>query len=336
MKWFVRIVVAFIVIVGLTAAAAFWYVHHTIYSPQGTGVAVVVDITTGEGSVGISQKLQDNGVVKNAWIFRLYLYQTKLLNRLQAGSYELSPQLTMPEIAKILTGGDSITTDKTVTLREGLRRQQVADLLAQSNIVDAQSFMDATADASKWDYPFLSAVPAGQSLEGYLFPDTYRFAKDATANDIVKRMLDNFGKKTAAIYSEAQAAGSDFHDVVTLASIVEKEVSVASEQGLVAGVFQNRLAVGMPLQSDVTINFAMGDDKVEHSIAETQIDNPYNTYKYKGLPPGPIASPGLSALDAALHPTKSDYYYFLSTKTGEMIFSKTLDQHNAAKRKYLK
>ena len=185
---------------------------------------------------------------------------------------------------------------------------------------------------------FLNDAPADANLEGYLFPDTYRIFRDATAEDIIAKMLDNFnGKLSPAMRADISKQGKSIHDIVVMSSIVEKEVRSAADKKIVAGILYKRLELGMKLEVDVTINYISGKNNPSSALEDLQIDSPYNTYKYYGLPPGPIANPGLDAIMAAIYPEKSPYLFYLNRQdTGETIFSKTYEEHLRNKAKYLK
>ncbi len=232
----------------------------------------------------------------------------------------------------------------------------MADKLEDAGMFSAKDFL---ATAKLYDTsPFpLVEKPAKTSLEGYLFPDTYRFAKGAQPADVITKMLDNFSKRVASLgvesagndfvitgYEDLRVSGGDnlaglsLYDIITLASIIEREsggngpMSLAEERGLIAGVFYNRLMSGQGLESDATVNYITGKNTPGVSGSDTQINSPYNTYRYAGLPPGPIGAPSLGSIQAALHPTKSDYFYFLHKQpSGEVIFSKTFAEHTKAR-----
>jgi len=185
-------------------------------------------------------------------------------------------------------------------------------------------------------YTFLTEIPQGKSLEGYLFPDTYYFAKDATTQDILEKMLKNFNiKMTDALLDEISKQKKTLYDVITMASIIEGEVQTDEDRKIVSGLFWNRLKIGQAFGSDATLEYVLGGNKRQHSLAETKTDSPYNTYLYKGLPPGPVSNPGISAIRAAIYPIETEYNYFLSDpKTGKTIFSKTFEEHVVNKGKY--
>lgn len=188
----------------------------------------------------------------------------------------------------------------------------------------------------KADYDFLSEKPASVDLEGFLFPDTYIFFKDATAVDIINRMLFNFDEKfTSDIRVEIEKKGKTIYEIVTMASILEKEVKTPEDMKIVSGIFWDRLEVGQPLQSCATIAYVLGEEKKQYSYEDTRAPSPYNTYTNKGLPRGPINNPGMRAITAAIYPTNTEYNYFLTDpKTGKTVFSKTIEEHEANKAKY--
>jgi len=185
---------------------------------------------------------------------------------------------------------------------------------------------------------FLSQIPPEATLEGYLFPDTYRIFNNASSQDIITKMLNNMDLKiTDKMRQDIAVQGKNLHEILTMASIIEKEVRTPTDMKIVSGIFYNRLHIGMPLQSDATLSYVLGDDKPAHTLKELTIDSPYNTYKYQGLPPAPIASPGLNAIEAAIYPDQTDFLFFLSNlQTGKTYFAKTLTEHNYNKALYLK
>lgn len=248
----------------------------------------------------------------------------------------------------------------TVTTIEGWTSADIGKELEKSGLVSAADFAKAEENFDYQSYPLISK-PSKTDLEGYLFPDTYRFAKDSSVDTIIDKMLNDFTDRMASIgvtaakdnfvipgYENINVPGGDgqpgmsLYDILTLASIIEKEsggkgsvegnLSLQEERGLVAGVFYNRLAKGQALESDATINYITGKSTPSASGADLNINSPYNTYKYAGLPPGPICNPSLGSIKAALQPTKSDYYYFLHQQpSGKVDFSKTFQEHTSKK-----
>jgi len=183
----------------------------------------------------------------------------------------------------------------------------------------------------------LADAPAGASLEGYLFPNTHFISAETTEEDLVRKLLQDFDVKLSSdLRNEIASQGKTIFETVTLASIIEREVPQDKDKKMIADVFRKRLAIGMALQSDATVNFVTGKNKAQPSLADLAIDSPYNTYKYRGLPPGPISSPGLASIKAVIYPTPNQYYYFLTTlDEGEVIYGVSYEDHLANKAKYL-
>lgn len=329
-------VIVLLLIGGLIGGYA--YVTHIINSPQGTGEAQTFLVTKGEGVREIAEKMAAAGLIRNAEIFQFYLWQQGYVAKIQTGSYQIDPSESMKAIAAKLIGGGVNPDERRVTFIEGLRRDEIAKKIEDAGLGSAAQFLSLTASTIAWNYPFLSSAPSGATLEGFLFPDTYVFSTKNTMQQIIKKMLDNFQTKTAAFQTEAGSSTTqqNFFKVVTLASIVQAEVPHPEMQAMVAGIFYNRLRVGMKLQSNVTVNFALKNREPALSLTDISIDSPYNTYKYAGLTPGPIDNPGLSAISAVLNPTSSDYFFFLTKPDGTPVYSKTAAEHNTAKAKYLK
>jgi UPF0755 protein len=246
--------------------------------------------------------------------------------------------MQIPEAASIVTGGLVVPMRVKATFPEGWTIRQMTEKLNSIGLPgDEFSTIANTPDQFKEKYTFLNEIPeGGGTLEGYLFPDTYYFAKDVTATEIINKMLDTFSIKVLpAIKTELDVQKKSLFEIVTMASVVEGEVRNDEDRKIVAGLFWNRIAGDMPLQSDATLEYALGTNKVQHSIAETKINSPYNTYQNKGLPPGPVSNPGISSILAALEPAQTDFVYFLSDPaTGKTVFAKTFDQHIANKAKY--
>lgn len=239
-----------------------------------------------------------------------------------------------------------------VTIIEGWTTKDIAKKFEEAGMFSSDKFLTAVKNFDYANYPLI-IKPSGTDLEGYLFPDTYRFAKDSTPTQVIEKLLDNFTKRMSSIdvtinqpiftiagYETLKPAGGDnksgmsLYDILTLASIIELEsgsssnMSLAQERALIAGVFYNRLMIGQALESDATVNYVTGKHDPGATAQDTQVNSPYNTYRYAGLPPGPIGNPSLGSIEAALRPTQSDYYYFLHKQpSGEAVFSKTFADH---------
>lgn len=300
-------------------------------------------VEEGMGVRDIAAALERANVIRSPWYFVWQVKSSGVGARLQAGEYVLSPSQAVEDIVRALANGGATGRERTITIIEGWRVDDIAAYLEEEGFGPADEF---THLASTWcdqparceEYDFLRDLPEGAGLEGFLFPDTYRVYRDARLEDIINVMLANFERKfTPELRDQLADRGLDLYEAVTLASIIEKEVRTPADMALVGGVFRNRLDIGMALQSDATLTYYFDNETVAHTGADLQVDTPYNTYRYRGLPPTPIANPGLNALRAAVYPAETDYLYFLSdTETGTTYFSHTLEEHNANKRRYVK
>lgn len=301
-------------------------------------------VQPGQPARTIAENLANQGLVNDARLFEAYVRVNGLANSLQAGAYQLSPSMTIPEIAQILQR--ALAPEIVVRVGEGWRLEQTADYLTQRTPLDGADYRRraGTGDLSGLEtgrYDFLELRPAGASLEGFLYPDTYRLpAEDATALDLLGRQLDEFAEQALPAWQEAEAKGTTkltLHQALTLASIVEREAIADDERPMIAGVYLNRLARTMKLQADPTVQYAMGYQpdtsrwwKTPMSLDEYgQVDSPYNTYLYPGLPPGPIANPSLKSIQAVLEPAVHDYLFFVAEPggTGRHAFARTFEEH---------
>ncbi len=327
------IVLAIVIIL----AGWFFYIYNLSATISNSSQIKKFIVEPGWGNSEISQQLKKEGLIRNSLIFQFYVWQRGISGKLQSGEYFLANNLSLKEIAQILSRGAGTTKEVTLTFIEGWNNQEIADYLNQQVIAQPKDFMAVVQKKADWwnNYDFLADKPSNLDLEGYLFPDTYRVYRDASISDIVRKMLDNFGKKlTPELRAEITRQGKTIHEILTLASILEKEVSTDNDRKMVADILYKRLAASMPLQVDSTVNYVTGKGVTRASGVDLQVDSPYNTYKYKGLPPGPICNPGLSAIEAAIYPNKNPYWYFLTTPDGKVIYSMTHDEHVKAKAKY--
>jgi UPF0755 protein len=269
--------------------------------------------------------LEEKGVVRNAVKFRWLARLKGAANQIKAGEYQLSTGLRPMELLDKLVRGEIIL--RQITFPEGYTIRQMAQLLAAQDLANADLFIAAATDA---DFVHQLGIQAS-SLEGYLFPDTYRFARGLTAESIVRSMVARFSEHFGpAQEDQARQLGYTRHQVVILASVVEKETAVAAERPLIAGVFMNRLRRRIRLQSDPTVIYGIKDFDGNLTRVHLNTDSPYNTYTRQGLPAGPICNPGAASIEAALNPTPTPYLYFVAKKDGTHHFSATLAEHNAA------
>ncbi|MDD3679168.1 MAG: endolytic transglycosylase MltG [Patescibacteria group bacterium] len=322
-----------VLIVCVTFFVAITFVQSTLKTPNsGDPTQISFVIESGQGLESISKNLVEEGLIKNHFIFGLYLKFEGRAGSIQAGEYLIAKNLKMTEVADIITKGNIVSNR--VTFPEGWTIEKIADRLAAKGIVSKIDFINAAK--KDYDYWFLKDKPLSTDLEGFLYPDTYEFAKDVTADQIVKKMLDNFDKKMIPeLREKAESSKMNFYDVVKLAAIVEREVAKAEDRKLVASVFLNRLSVNMALESCATIQYITGENKTQFTIQETRIESPFNTYINRGLTPKPIGNPSIDSITAVLDPKDSDYLYFLSAD-GKTYFSYTLDEHNQKKAIYLR
>lgn len=311
-----------------------WFGFGLVSGNKGPAQSFVVK--QGESVNIISQNLYTQKIIKNKFIFETYLWLGRAEGRVLSGVYTLPANISIRQLVNILTLGPG-SSQRAILLVEGWDRRLMAQAFDKNNL-DGSQFLSLTADKSAWeaDYDFLIDAPASASLEGYIFPDTYFIDDSSQVEDLVTKALDNFDKKLdEKLRAEISRQSKSIFEVITLASIVEREVPKDADKKMIADIFLKRLDVGIGLQSDATINFITGKGLASPSLEDLQVESPYNTYKYRGLPPGPISSPGLSSIEAVVYPTPNEYYYFLTTPEGEVIYARTHDEHVQNKAKYL-
>ena len=322
-----RFLLVFVVAILALAGAGAWFYASVDRPYKGYAAAEqFVEIPQGSGSVAIAKRLAEAGVVQDAQRFRLALWISRSGRRLQAGEYKFDRPMSPREVVDKIARGD--VYGHPITFREGLTIRQMAALYESKGLGEAKAFIAAAGRADL----IRQIDPAARDLEGYLFPDTYAIPRRATADQLIARMVAGFTRAlTPDIVDRASARGLNVRQLVTLASIVEKETGTAPERPLVAAVYANRLKIGMGLQCDPTVIYALeraGRFDGNLTREDLQFDSPYNTYRYAGLPPGPIASPGRASLEAAAAPAAVPYLYFVSKNDGSHAFAETLDQHN--------
>jgi len=290
----------------------------------------------GEGVKEIAEKLKEQGLIKNKAIFEIYAFLKNAWKKFWPGEYKLNPETGLRDILKILTAQKG-PEEEEITIIEGWTNKDIVNYLKEKGVVKEEDFKTAEEEIIKENkYDFLTDKPSEADLQGYLFPDTYRVYKEASAKEIIKKMLDDFGNKLTNEYrDEIKRQGKKIFEVITLASIVEKEAADEIDRRIIAGIFLDRLARGEKLESCTTINYILGESKKKLSYQDTRTPSPYNTYLHEGLPPGPICNPGLGTIKAVIYPLKTDYKYFLSPGDGRTIFSKTYEEHLKNKEKYL-
>ncbi len=293
--------------------------------------AVIVEVPAGATARDVGHLLRQQGLIRSAAAFVVLTRLTGVDAYLQAGHYRLRPDMTLGEVVQLLARGGVAVQD--VTIPEGLTVRAIGQLLERRGLADAQRFIQLASD-DRW--LFADARPFDKPpgpLEGYLFPDTYRFAVGQSEESIIRKMVTRFVDRMVPLYRElGSQSGLSLHEAVTLASIIEKEAMRDGERSLVSSVFHNRLRRGLPLQADPTLLYVLDPPPRRLLREHLAIESPYNTYRYKGLPPTPIASPGVASFRAALQPAGTDYLYFVARGDGSHIFSRTFRDHVRARR----
>lgn len=302
---------------------------------------VIFFIVKGQSVGVIAKNLKAADLIKSDLYFKYYVWRTGKQADFKAGEYVLNPALSAEEIVGILAGGQVISREKEIKILEGWSISDISEYLADNDI---GGFSDlAHKKINDWNFQFakpqvLKNAPADADFEGFLFPDTYRVYKGAKAENVINKMIKNFNDKLSPdLCKEINAQNKTVFDIIIMASLIEKEVSKDEDRAIVSGILNKRLKLDMPLGVDSTINYITSKNNPQSDAKDLAIDSPYNTYKYRGLPPGPICNPSLSSIMAAIRPQSSHYLYYLNRQdTGETIFSKTYEEHLANKRKYLK
>lgn len=332
-----RFVALLLVLVLIVAGVSAWLVYAPVGPAEGTRdtQAIFVDIAPGSGTRAIGERLQEAGAIRSRYAFALL--RALKGGTLKAGEYRFNHPASATEVYARLVRGDVFTI--AVTIPEGYNIFDIAGAVAASGLVGRDAFL--AAERKQVDL-IADLSPGAASLEGYLYPDTYRFPRTATPESILATMVRRFRQESALLGLSDQTSETNpqtISRIVTMASLIEKEVAVAAERPMVAGVFENRLHRGIPLATDPTVIYAAvlaGRWRGAIHESDLQFDSPYNTYRHAGLPPGPICSPGAAALKAALHPAETDYLYFVADAQGHSRFAATLDEHSRNVQAYRK
>ncbi|MGB4599519.1 MAG: endolytic transglycosylase MltG [Trichlorobacter sp.] len=309
--------------------AVVWYVY--LLQPCGNGKRVYgLTVPKGAGFAQIAQELERQGIVRSALHLRIIGRLRGFDLRMQPGDYRLSDAMAPADILEKMASG--LTDACKFAVPEGYSIFQVAELLEKQGIFDRDDFLAACRDKQL----LATLGVTARSVEGYLFPGTYLVGFHVDERGLLAEMVREFHHRTSMLEQELSAAGLSLHQVVTLASMVEKEAVIAEEKPLIASVFRNRLKIGMPLQSDPTAIYGVRAFGGTVTKQDLRRQSPYNTYRFKGLPAGPIGSPGLEAIKAVLQPARTDYLYFVARKDGTHQFSRTLQEHNQGVHQFLK
>ena len=321
------LVLVFVGIIGLAAVIGCSSSAPAATSAQASDAKIYLHVTAGRTSKEIGQELEQHGVIANHWKFWLVAKMNGYDNQIKTGIYELHPNMEPRDVLQMLVNGE--TTRIKFTIPEGFRIRDIAKRLGEEGIVDEQEFLRKAETYRPYDY----ITPEDGTFfdcEGFLFPDTYELRSDYDVDTILKEMSSDFDQRlTPKLRARAKELHLSIYELVTFASLVEKEVRYDEDRPIVAQVFWKRLKLGMPLQSDTTFQYLRDDPKEDLSLADTKVDSPYNTYQHKGLPPGPIASPGMAAIEAVLYPADTDYLYFVADRDGHNHYSRTYAAHEA-------
>ncbi len=330
----IRLIITVLAVVSVVLAVYFFSGVNSSVSDQPT--LIYFEVETGSSVKTIAKNLHQQQLITSANLFKWYVWYQGAQSKLLAGEYKLSPDMSLKEIADTLITGKAIDNEKQITVIEGWTAKQIGEYLESQRLVTQEEFLKAIAtDLWTAEYAFLANIPA-DTIEGFLFPDTYRIYTDATVEEIIRKMLDNLDRKlTPEVKQEIANQGSTIYDTIVLASIVEREALKDDDKRMIADIFKKRIAEGIPLQSDATVNYVTGKSELRPSYADLEVDSPYNTYKYAGLTPGPISNPGEVAILAAVYPTQNNYYYFISNDEGDLIYGRTYEEHQANIAKYL-
>lgn len=288
-----------------------------ISPPANSVFPVKISYTDEMGIRTLGDELEKSGVIRSSYIFQGYVRVTGMDRSLKTGVYHFTAPESLKRIAIRFRAHETGSTDLRITIPEGYTREQMAKLFAAKFAnFDSAEFLDLT-----------------QALEGYLFPDTYLFDADASAEDVIAKMTQNFEFRTKDLF--AWKTEEEISNIVTMASILEEEGKALEDKRIIAGILEKRIKIGMRLQVDATFLYINGKTTYELTTADLQVDSPYNTYKYAGLPPGPISSPGLISIQAAMNPDDRGYLYYLTDTKGNFYYANTHDEHVANKRKYM-
>ncbi|MBI3924891.1 MAG: endolytic transglycosylase MltG [Armatimonadetes bacterium] len=329
MKLFLRLLKLGCLVFIVLSAIALWTLYTVLVpaDPERKRQPEAVEITAGATGADVAAELEKRGLIRSAFGFRLLLRYRGQSTQLRSGYYEIDPSLPAIRIFEKLALGQTLT--RKATFPEGLTKEQMAQILQESEVASGEDFLKLARNEGK---EFGPQYPL--DLEGYLFPDTYEFPWKCSAAQVVQAMLHQFETVAGPVWEKHKAkAPLALKETVILASMVEREAQVDSERPLIAGVYVNRLKAGMPLQCDATVQYALGKPKAVLQYKDLEVESPYNTYKYPGLPPGPICNPGIAALEAAMNPAPSDYLYYVRNDVkgdGSHVFSRTYGEHQQA------
>jgi len=321
-KRIIKIIIMLIVLVAVGLAAGIYYVPNKLTNSAEVQTLIIEENETG---AEIGDVLYERGLIRSTWAFRVALRVNNVMDKLQAGYYQIPDNISMHDLIALLQQGKLKTIR--ITIPEGYTMGEIAILLEKNAIIDSQTFINEASEYAPYTYMY-GPQKTSYRVEGFLFPSTYEIPVNSTAKEIIDLMAREMNRQlTPAIRIELEKQKMTIFEFITLASLVEKEAKFDEDREPIAAVFKKRLAIGMPIQSDASIQYILGYPKVHVTIEDTQLQSPYNTYIHPGYPPGPIANPGKKSLDAVLNAPNTEYLYFVADKDGHNHFTKTYEEH---------
>ena len=341
-KVFITIIVIALCAVGLCAGWRIYY-NSQLEPVSSSKKKIIVEIPEGSNIDDIAKILYDSGLIKNRMVFQSYAGRhSRGIKQIKAANYRFTPSMSSVDIFNAMLNGKDYDGAVAITIPEGKNIKEIGAILESRHICSSANFINETKKVSEYkkNYSILSSYPDNAEgrtpMEGYLFADTYQFTSNSSAATVVSKMLAN----TQSKFSDAMLKKiSDNHQtddqILTMASLIEMESKLDSDKPKIASVFYNRLAKNMKLQSDATVNYALGEKKTNITNSDLKVDSPYNTYANTGMPIGPICSPSLKSIKAAISPAKTDYLYFVSDSSGKTYYANNLQDHQANVDKYL-
>lgn len=342
MKRVIIVIAGVVLVIGVGIFFLFSTVRDHLYRPVldvplDDATEMVFEILPGQGLRTVARGMVEAGLARNARIVEWYGRYRGYDTRLQAGRYQVSSAYAPADILKRIVQGDAVFEEITITIPEGWSLNDIEQYLQELGLFETERFRDAVVMQPEYrNYEFLAPLEDDTILDGYLFPETYRIFPESTPESLIHRMLSTFGRRiTPELRREIASQGRTLHEVLTLASIVQKESAGPEEMPDIAGVFWHRLRIGMRLESDATVNYVLGTSRRQPYFADTEVEHPYNTYRNAGLPPGPIGNPGIEAILASIYPPDTEYLFFLHKLDNEIVLSRTFADHLAAKARYL-
>ncbi|WP_338750294.1 endolytic transglycosylase MltG [Bacillus sp. FJAT-52991] len=345
-KSIIFMILAFFLVIGGAAVGIYFFVQSALQPvDKNDRTPVQVSIPIGSSLSVIADQLEEKGLVKNAEVFKYYV-KYKGEGDFQAGNYSFNQAMTVDELIEIMKTGKVVASEVELTIPEGYQLSQIAEIISKETGRNTSEILKVMNDPTfikqmikKYPELLTEEILAEQikyPLEGYLYPATYHYGDKKTP---IKEIIEDMIKKTDSVlaqYRSSMAAKKmSAHQLLTMSSLIEKEATEKADRRKISSVFYNRLEQNMPLQTDPTVLYALGKHKSRVYYKDLKVDSPYNTYKVKGLTPGPISNSGLSSIEAALNPEQTDYLYFLASPAGDVYYSKTLEEHNQLKEKYI-